>query len=53
MHKDNAFGFVDLNDVLQECYILPVFAKGKRTANINMSHCAKDSKDYLLHYVGR
>jgi hypothetical protein len=53
MHEDTSFGFVDLNDVLRGCHILPAFAKGKRTANINVSRCAKDSKDYLLYYVGR
>jgi hypothetical protein len=53
MHEDNSFGFVDPNDVLRGCHILPAFAKGKRTANINVSRCAKDSKDYLLYYVGR
>jgi len=54
MHKDNSFGFVDLNDVLQGCHILLAFAKGKREgANVNVSCCAKDTKDYLLYYIGR
>jgi len=54
MHEDNSFGFVDPDDVLQGCHILPAFAKGKQEgANINVSHCAKDTKDYLLYYVGR
>lgn len=53
MHEDNSFGFVDPNDVLRGCHIIPAFAKGKRTANISVSRYAKDSKDYLLYYVGR
>ena len=54
MHEDNSFGFVDPNDVLRGCHILPAFAKGKREeANVNVSHCAKDTKDYLRYYVGR
>ena len=53
MHEDTSFGFVDLNDVLRWCHILPAFAKGKCTSNINVSCCAKNSKDYLLYYVGR
>ena len=53
MHEDNSFGFVDLDDVLQGCHILPTFAKGKQEgANVNVSRCAKDTKDYLLYYVG-
>ena len=54
MHEDNSFGFVDPNNVLRGCHILPAFAKGKREeANVNVSHCAKDTKDYLRYYVGR
>ena len=53
MHEDTSFGFVDLNDVLQECHILLAFVKGKCTTNINVSCCAKNSKDYLLYYIGR
>jgi hypothetical protein len=54
MHEDNSFGFVDPDDVLRGCHILPAFAKGKREgANVNVSRCAKDTNDYLLYNVGR
>jgi hypothetical protein len=45
LHQDSSFGFVDPDDVLRGCHILP--------ANVNVSRSAKDSKDYLLYYVGR
>ena len=54
MHEDNSFGFVDPDDVMRGCHILPAFANGKREgANVDVSRCAKDTKDYLLYYVGR
>jgi hypothetical protein len=54
MHDDNSFGFVDPDDVLRGCHILPAFGKGKREeTKVNVSRCAKDSKDYQLYYVGR
>ena len=51
MHEDTSFGFVDPNDVLWGCHILLAFMKSKHTSNINVSCCAKDSKDYLLYYI--
>ena len=53
LHQDNSFGFVDLEVVLRGSHILPVFDKGKRESQINVSYSAKDNKDYLLYYVGR
>lgn len=53
MHEDTSFGFVDPNDVLRGCHIIPAFAKGQRTAKTNVLRCAKDSKDYLLYYISR
>jgi len=53
IQKVDPFGFVDPDDVLWGCYIIPAFAKGKcREAQHNVSRCAKDSKDYMLYYVG-
>jgi hypothetical protein len=50
----NAFSFVDPQDVLRGCHIIPRFAKEKRHANgVGNSHCAKNGKDYNLYYVGR
>jgi hypothetical protein len=54
MNREDAFGFVDPNDVLRGCHILPAFAKGKRHVDgIGVSRCAKDGKDYHRYYVGR
>ena len=54
MNEDDAFGFVDPQDVLRGCHIMPNFAKGKRHADgIGISRCAKDGKDYNRYYVGR
>ena len=30
LHEDDSFGFVDPNDVLRGCHILPNFSKGKQ-----------------------
>jgi hypothetical protein len=54
MNGDDAFGFVDPQDVLRGCHIMPNFAKGKRHADgVGISRCAKDAKDYNRYYVGR
>jgi hypothetical protein len=54
LHRSDSFGFVDPDDVLRGCHILPAFAKGKRIeTKVDVSRCAKDSKDYLLYYVNR
>lgn len=53
LHQDNSFDFVDPEVVLRGCHILPAFHKGKRKSNVNVSRYVKDSKDYLLYYVGR
>jgi len=54
MHEDNSFGFVDPDDLLWRCHILLAFAKGKRReTNIDVSHRAKDSNDYLFYYIGQ
>ena len=54
LRDGDSFGFVDPMDVLRGCHVLPAFSKGKRNkAGIDVSRCAKDSKDYELYYVGR
>lgn len=54
LRGDDSFGFVDPMDVLRGCHILPAFARGRREeTTIDVSRCAKDSKDYKLYYVGR
>ena len=54
MNAEDAFGFVDPNDVLRGCHMMPNLAKGKRHADgVGISRCAKDGKDYHCYYVGR
>ena len=54
MNRDDSFGFVDPQDVLRGCHILPAFAKGKQHADgVSISRSAKDGRDYKLYYVGR
>jgi hypothetical protein len=39
LHENDSFGFVDPNDVLRGCHILPAFAKGKRNeTSVDVSH---------------
>ena len=53
LRGDDSFGFVDLDDVLRACHIIPAFAKGQRKEpKRDVSHCANDSKDYVSYYVG-
>jgi hypothetical protein len=52
--KDGAFGFIDPLDVLRSCHIIPMFAKGKlHIDGKGLSHCARDSSDWLEYYVNR
>ena len=54
LRDEDSFGFVDPIDILRGCHLLPAFSKGKRNkAGIDVSRCAKDSKDYEFYYVGR
>ena len=54
MHRNGSFGFVDPQDVLRGCHILPAFAKGRRQADgVSVSRCAKDGTDYHMYYVRR
>jgi len=54
LNGDGAFGFVDPQDVLRGCHIMPNFAEGKRhAAGVGISLCAKDGRDYNCYYVGR
>ena len=54
LHDNESFGFVDPIDVLRGCHIIPAFSTGKRPeTKIDISRCAKDSKDYKRYYIGR
>ncbi|KAI0064190.1 hypothetical protein BV25DRAFT_1800682 [Artomyces pyxidatus] len=54
LQDDDAFGFVDPDDVLRCCHIIPAFAKGKlRTDGSKISSCANDANDWHSYYVNR
>ncbi|KAI0058498.1 hypothetical protein BV25DRAFT_1810603 [Artomyces pyxidatus] len=50
----DAFGFVDPNDVLRGCHIVPDFNSGYRHDDrASLSRCVKDGNDYMRYYVSR
>jgi hypothetical protein len=50
----DAFGFVDPNDVLRGCHIIPRFSQGLRyTDGHGLSKLARDKEDWREYYVGR
>ena len=54
MSAAGAFGFVDPNNVLRACHIIPVFHKGLRHVDGNgLSRCAQDSSDWIEYYINR
>ena len=54
MADDGAFGFVDPDDVLRGCHIIPQFSHGLRHLDgTDNSHCAQDSLDWHFYYVNR
>lgn len=54
MSSPQAFGFVDPNDVLRSCHIIPMFSKGRaRIDRIGLSRCARDADDWSNYYVNR
>ncbi|KAI0054668.1 hypothetical protein BV25DRAFT_1816733, partial [Artomyces pyxidatus] len=54
VEETDAFGFVDPNDVLRGCHIVPDFASGKRRDDgAGLSGFAKDGEDYNRYYICR
>jgi hypothetical protein len=50
----DSYGFIDPDDVLRCCHIVPVFAKGRLHADgKGLSRCAKDSSDWVRYYINR
>ncbi|KAF7971052.1 hypothetical protein HWV62_22187 [Athelia sp. TMB] len=50
----DSFGFVDPDDVLRGCHILPAFAKGRRhPSGKGLSFLAKDGMDWKEYIVNR
>ena len=54
MADEHAFGFVDPDDVLQGCHIIPQFLHGLRHPDgTGMSRCVDDSSDWHFYYINR
>jgi hypothetical protein len=54
MAEPDAFGFVDPDDVLRCCHIIPHFAQGLRHLDgKGVSHCAQDNLDWRFYYINR
>jgi hypothetical protein len=51
---EGSFGFVDPNDVLRGCHVIPVFKRGKvHLDEIRISRLANDAHDWSRYYVNR
>ena len=54
MADEHAFGFVDPDDVLRACHIMPQFSHGlQHLDDTGISHCAQDASDWHFYYVNR
>jgi hypothetical protein len=54
MADEDAFGFINPNDILRSSHIVPAFARGKiHTDKKGLSHCAQDSSDWAQYYINR
>lgn len=54
MNKDDAFGFVDLGDVLRSCHLIPDFSEGKLHPDCQaMSRASQDAHDSKQYYINR
>jgi hypothetical protein len=54
VNDTGSFDFLDPNDVLRACHILPAFAHGKKYLDgVGLSRCASDSQDYRIYYINR
>lgn len=54
MANDNSFGFLDPNNVVRSCHIIPAFSRGRCSdSGRGISQCAGDSKDWASYYINR
>lgn len=54
MANDSSFGFIDPEDVIRGCHIIPCFSEGRCYADATgLSQCAGDSDDWSSYYVNR
>lgn len=51
---ENSFGFIDPEDILRGCHIIPAFSQGRRHPNgKGVSFLAKDGVDWKAYYLNR
>lgn len=54
MANDDAFGFVDPNDIIRGSHIIPSFAQGQlHSDGSGLSKCAGDAHDWRSYYINR
>lgn len=54
MTGGNAFGFIDPSNVVRSCHVIPAFARGRcHPDGKGLSHCGRDSHDWVAYYVNR
>jgi hypothetical protein len=54
MNDESSFDFIDPEDILRGCHIIPAFARGKRHHDgSGVSACAGDKEDWREYYVNR
>ena len=54
MASKHAFGFIDPQDVLRGCHVIPAFLSGRVHCDaISLSQCAKDAQDYNRYCIDR
>ncbi|KAG1832580.1 hypothetical protein DFJ58DRAFT_736309 [Suillus subalutaceus] len=52
--EPDSFGFVDPDDVLRCCHIIPCFSQGlQHLDGRGISHCAQDKLDWKSYYINR
>lgn len=53
IHEDS-FGFLDPDDILRACHIIPALSQGRlHTDGRGISHCAQDSQDWRAYHINR
>ncbi|KAG2047193.1 hypothetical protein BDR06DRAFT_1032526 [Suillus hirtellus] len=54
MDDESSFNFVDPEDILRGCHIIPAFARGKRHYDgLGVSACAGDKEDWHEYYINQ
>lgn len=54
MANYSSFGFLDPDDVVRSCHIIPRFSQGQRYSDaVGLSRCARDSNDWSSYYINR